>query len=229
MKKMGFVLCLMLLLGLSASIASATTLVEYAFNLDGSVSDNPYGSSFPGNVNLSGFAGGFGDITITISGAGNHHVLSFFDYEIDADWYSFDQAAIAGTLSSSPGTQSYEIGDPYYDNIYNNFENNGLANATSPFEGDVSMSIGYNFYLAANQSALVTYHLSESMMTTPFYITQSSLLTDDPYNITGKVYFGSALEIITNPKDNVVPEPSTLLLVFTGCGLAIIARFRKSS
>ena len=83
------------MLGLSSVTANAATidLYGYGFNIDGVLTDTNLGADYPGvgpglgNLDDSGFdwVSGLGGLDFTITGAGDHSVVSFFEHEIDDD------------------------------------------------------------------------------------------------------------------------------------------------
>ena len=208
----------LLLWGVSTSSAMAATigLFEYAFNLDGTV------VLAGASINTAGFDSttGLGAITISIAGTGNHWVLGFFDHEIDEAINTFFNEAGSPTGVPVAG-QSWEIDEPGYvfGDIYDNFIGNTLDNAVGTSDPeDVSMGMGWNFFLADGETATITFVLSEIMPTSGFY------LTHHDQDSQASIYFSSAISTTGNP----VPEPTSLLLF--GSGIAFCARWirRKS-
>src|SRR5262245_43048655 len=90
------------------------SLFEFDFNIDGAIPPDP--TSVPG-LNLSGFDAsgtGLGDITFTLTGAGGHNLLSFFDHEIDEADNGFSNEL--GSVSGVPAAgQSWEIDEPGFE------------------------------------------------------------------------------------------------------------------
>ncbi len=204
---------------ISRASAAAISLLEWGFNVDGSVYNAfqaPLSGQLPTSIDTSGFDwnAGLGIIAITISSPGSHHVLSFFDHEIDQDVNGFVNEIGSPAGSLAPG-QSWQIGEPGYTHgtVYNNFLNNILNNNNENSEADdVSMALGWDFVLSQGQTAVITFILSDTMLpSAPFYLTQS-----DPDSFPSvpfsQVCFLEALDIVPTP----VPEPSTIVLLCAG-------------
>jgi hypothetical protein len=232
MRKLGLALCVILILGVGAPVASAATisLNEIAFNLDGALTDIFYYDPFifPAAIDASGFdtTTGLGTIIATISGMGNHTVIAFFDHEIDEATNTFfnEHGSFAGAPAAG---QSWEIDEPgyVYGDIFGNVVNNTLDNSngvpgTAP--DDVSMAIGWNFYIPDNVSvATITFNLSMSPPPPGFYLIQS-----DP-DSQASVFLSSSMQI---QGQNPIPEPGTIVLLLSGLGvIGLAAKFRKSA
>ena len=226
MRKLGFALFAVLLLGLSVPTASAASisLFDYGFNLDGTIKG--VGDPLPSNINIAAFdlATGLGTIGVTITGPGAHYFAVFVDHEIDEAVNTFFNEF--GSTSGAPGAGlSWEIDEPGYvfGDIYDNFKagaldgSNGVPD-TAP--DDVSMAMGWDFTLAASQKATIELTLSLAPPRSGFYLQQT-----DPDSVVS-VYFASSKAISDT---GVVPEPGTVVLLLSGLVLIAAARLRKSA
>ncbi len=226
MKKYKIGILALAALGLGSTGASATTidLFEYAFNVDGLVTTG----SAPSGVNVGGFdtGTGLGTISFSTSVDGAHSFLAFFDHEIDEATNTYFNEY--GATSSSPvAGQSWEIDEPgyVYGDIHANFTTYGILDNSNGVPqdtpDDVSMAMGWNFTLAANETAWVTLYLSETAPTSGFYLAQF-----DNDTTGAGLYFSGNLNI-TGGGSNPVPEPATMLLMATGLTGLLGARARK--
>lgn len=236
-----------LLLIFSLPSRAGIVLYDYGFNIDGKVSMPILGDPVPAEVDISGFDDitGLGDITATISGAGTHTFDAFFDHEIRETNNSFFNEF--GSFTGAPGAgQSWEIdepgfagdngvlgenGDPYYGDIFDNFEDSMLDNQINydSFDNqflaspdDVSMAMGWDFTLGVDEFATISLTLSELMPTSGFYLSHTDPDTKDQNEnvVPTTFYLSSSLDIAK------VPEPSILLLFGTGL-LGLVYSRRK--
>ena len=136
------------------------------------------GFAYIGQDPLDGPAAtGLGSIIITITGVGMHNILAYFDHELDEDVNGFDNES-GGTGGAAAAGQSWEIDEPgfgneddYYGDIRYNFEDNALDNrvfydaiddwtlggASDRDFDDVAMAMGWNFTLAADETAEIVF------------------------------------------------------------------------
>lgn len=193
------------------SIASASTieLVEWAFNIDGVVSEDYFGDLKPVDGVL---VNGSGSYTWSTNVVGEHYLYSFFDFQIDANVNSFTNEN--GSVSGTPANgQSWEVDDPFGDSYGHAISESSLNNTNNVQSGehDVAFAMGWNFSLTPGQIATITLIFSENAPDGAFYLEQR-----DPHT-NQSLYFSSALHI--------VPVPSTILLLASGLfGLAGIPR-----
>lgn len=191
---------------LTATQASAAviTLWEHQVNINGAIAASGSG------INLSAFdtTTGLGTITVTVSSAGANYVGLFVDHEIDEEDNTFFNES--GSASGTPGSgQSWEIDEPGYvsGNIFDNFADSdldGTNGVPAGSEDDVSMAMAWSFTLAAGETGVVTFLLSDSAPTGGFFLTHTDPDSD------ASIYMSSGLRI---QGGGTAPEPATLALV----------------
>jgi hypothetical protein len=198
MKKLQIILISLLLLwfGISGASGAVINLFDAFLNVDQII-------SIPGSL------GPLGTVQLTINDPGNHFVGLFVDYEIDEATNTFFNEH--GALSGGPNfQQSWEIDDPWNGDIFWNFKDSNYVvgsqldnfNAVpAGMENDVSMALGWDFVLAAGETATIAFLISETMPESGFYLSHT-----DP-DSAASIYFSST---------KVVPIPSSLLLLVTG-------------
>lgn len=210
----GALLCAASLPGYGATI----TLAEYAFNMDGVVSNPTIGDVVPAAVNISGFntATGLGTITVTMGGVGAHGFSLFLDHEIVEDLNTFFNEI--GTASGAPAAgQSWEIDEPgwVFGDIYDNFlvgtldNSNGVPD-TAP--DDVSMALGWNFTLGADETGVLSFNVSETPPNAGFYLMQT-----DP-DSQQSIFFSSSLTI----RGQGVPDGGSSLVLLLGAMTGLV-------
>jgi len=200
--------------------AAVINLFDWGVNIDGNTSC-AFGppcdtGTLPAAVDASqfDFTTGLGTISYTITGAGAHHASLFLDHEIDASFIN-EFGSFAGALGAG---QSWEIDDPFFGDIFTNFENGSLDESNGVpqgLENDVSMALAWDFNLGAGigagETATVDFQVSLQAPTSGFFLLS---LTDPDANPQETIYFSSTLDIQPTP----VPVPGALLLF--GSGLA---------
>jgi hypothetical protein len=217
---------------------AAIILFDYGLNIDSGLL--LAGDALPGSVDGSSFdfTTGLGELAVTVTGAGDHSVTAFFDHDIDEALNTFfnEQATTGGVAASD---QSWEIDEPGYvsGDIYDNFLVGALdsANALAGLQDDVSMALGFDFTLAAAQTAVVTFFLDTLNNSPGFFLrhfdpdSAADELTQGP----NELFFWSTLEIFGDlppppPPPTGVPEPSSIWLLAAGLlSLAGVRRRRR--
>jgi hypothetical protein len=207
--------------------AADIDLFDWGVNIDGAVSVPSQGDPIPSAVDIAGFDSftGLGSIGVTMAGAGAHSFDAFFDHEIDEAINSFFNETGAATGTAVAG-QSWEIDEPDISvgDIFLNFEDSTLDNGigtsifgNTVFPGDVSMAMGWDFSLAAGETAFIELVLSEIAPTSGFFLSHS----DPASNAT--IHLSSTLAV--TPMS--VPAPAVLWLFGSGLlGLIGITRYR---
>lgn len=238
MRKSIVALAVFILASLPVSLALATevNLYDWAFNIDGVVSEYILADPMPGTFDDSSFdyTNGIGSIShdLTISGEGTHTLIAFYDFEIDEPNNTFFNES--GTAMNTPEAgQSWEIDEPGYvfGDIYehvtgwNGIDYSGaigldnINNVPAGLEDDVSIALGWDFLLTDTETAYITLSISDTMPVSGFHLKQFDPGSD--YSL----YFSSSLNIVGDQAP--VPEPATMLLFGTGIAGLVGSRLRR--
>lgn len=204
----------------SSASHAALLLEDWAFNIDGTLSEDYRGDDFPLDGTLDD---GLGTLSLEITGEGGHRVLGFFDFEIAEDTNTFFNEFGLATGNVGIG-QSWEIDEPgfKFGDIYDHVViiDAVLDNTTGVTQGneeDVAFAMGWDFSLLSDDVATIEYVITDVLPTSDFFLTQT-----DP-DLNESIYFYSSLSIATTGTPSgpdvpptEVPEPYTLPLVLLG-------------
>ena len=174
-------------------------------------------------------ATGFGTRNFTFTAAGSYQVRSFFDLDLDVATTGFSYE-FGRTYNSADPRMSWEVDEPGYwvGNLYEHFLGPGFDRtigtdgfASELLPDDVAVGMGWDFDLGTGYLANLAFTASEEAPSSGFYIAQY-----EGYGSYAPVYYYGTLEILP-VGEQVVPEPSTFLLLGTAMGGLALCR-RKS-
>jgi hypothetical protein len=208
---------------LQSAAAAPIGLFQWVFYLDGTYYDSfeVLGSSaLPGNFSITPPAtGAQGDLSVTVTGAGVHTFLAFYDYELNETLNTFfnEHASVNGV---PPAGLAWEIDEPGYSfgDIYDHITGPGLPldNTNAVPVGlpeDVSVAFKWSLILAAGETATIQVTTSESEPGAGFYITHFD--NAGPNGTSSKLHYSTSLNIETE----TVPEPASAMLLLAGLGV----------
>jgi hypothetical protein len=222
-------------LGSLTANAAFISLYDYGFNVDGSGTNALDGDAIPGSVDVSGFDlnSGLGQINISFAGIGAHNALTYLDHEIDEElntWFN-ENASIGGALG---GGQSWEADEPefVFGDIYTNYMGNALDNSNAVpvgSEDDVSMALGWDFSLAAGQTAVASFFASTSNDSGGSFFIEHNDPDSSAVGANGgaSIFFWSDLNIQGGEPPSGLMEPGTLGMTLFGMFSVFGLRRRK--
>jgi hypothetical protein len=228
--------------------AATPVLQESLFDLNGTTYHNTF--AVPG-LNAAGFDGttGLGVLTLTFApgSPGAYHFTAFLDHQLHVPFYD----EFGSVFGPPPAGVSWQIDEPGFGDgnrigtIFDNAMNNALDNTnhvpgtTSNFlndcgantppapvdptcNNDVSMALGFNFILAADEQAVIQIRASLSEPVAGFYLRQNS----PDLSQTSALYLDASLAILdTQP----VPEPASIMVLAAGlAGVAGVVWRRRA-
>lgn len=202
---------------LSNASAAPIDLNDWAINEDGRISENFAGDSMPGNGDFS-LQTGLGERTFEFSTPGAHSFTAFFDHEIDVQRNFFTNEY--GVAHGSPASgQSWQLDEPgfVFGTIYDNMLAGSLNNTNSIPENapeDLSMAMGWDFFLDAGKQAEVIVSLTQTRPDAGFYLEHTDPETGKSFDQTESLFFSSRLNITGAATQ--VPGPQSWILLLTG-------------
>jgi hypothetical protein len=159
----------------ASAVASPIVLNDWAFNIDDDLYEYFAGDTMPGSAQLD--ASGLGQFDLEFASNGSHSVSAFFDFEFgrSANTYFNEYGQAVGT--PAPG-QSWEIDEPgfIFGDIYDNLVFNSLGNDNAAPQGseeDVSFALGWDFNLAAGETAYLSFFTALTAPVDAFYLSQT--------------------------------------------------------
>lgn len=195
--------------------AAPIVLNDVLFNLNGTPYHNTY--AVPGlDSSLFNSATGLGTLRLIFSpgAAGAYNFDVFFDHQLHAA-FTNESGAVSG---APPAGVSWQIDVPSTGTIFANTSANTLDNTNHvTSNSDVSMALGFNFILAANEFIDIVVTASQTAPGGGFFLQQIDPDTPD------SLYLSQRFSIIQG-EPPTVPEPGIWLLVLTGLALMTVLR-----
>lgn len=192
---------------------------------------------------------GLGTLAITFNpgAAGSYYVLAYLDHDLNTLANGFDDE-LAEPFGVLPAGLIGEIDRPLDGDIYwhviGDLPGDGLGSDSDPvvpdgpgtfdsffdvFVGDVSMGLGWNFILAADELATISYHVGTSAPAGGFYLRQLDGGVPSGGVDPIALYFNSTIDIHGGGGPEI-PEPGTWLLMLAGLlGVGGVAKRRRTN
>ena len=211
--------------------AATVDLYDWAVNVDSTFANPVNGDPLPAGVNTVAFntLTGMGDLKITVTGVGSHYVGAFFDHEIDEILNTYFNETGAQNGAAAAG-QTWEIDEPGFVNgdIYENLQGGALdhgigtsVHGDTTFPDDVSLAMAWDFTLAAGETGIVDFLISDQGPTSGGLVL-SQTDPDSQYTL----YLASNLHK-QGGGGPAIPEPATVVLYGLGLALAAVAGARR--
>ncbi len=184
-----------LCLGFNVSASFASSVLNgWAINLDGVVYEAWLSDTMPMSGDLD--ENGLGALTWSTDVPGPHHIIAFFDYEIDQAENTFFNSR-GHSVNPLPPELTWEIDEPgfVFGDIYASITSTPLKpldNMTAMglgSEDDVAMAVGFDFTLKTGETAGITLVLSDTEPPSDFYLEHY-----DP-DSQESVYLSAALDL----------------------------------
>jgi hypothetical protein len=215
-------------------LADTTSLQSILTNANGTQT-----TDFTG-YNTGGFdtTTGIGTLTFTYNpGPGVYSFDVFLDHSLNLPFFNE-----FGTVLGAPAAgQTYEIGDSFASNIYNDVgaggplsNTNSLPGQVSNFSnncvgatcnGDFAAALGFSFALGANEEELITLSVSHTDPLSGLRLEDTHPI--DAANPTALNLFISGTATVQSTT-SAVPEPGSLVFLCTACAIGLTFRRRFS-
>ncbi|MBS3804678.1 MAG: PEP-CTERM sorting domain-containing protein [Oleiphilaceae bacterium] len=211
----------------SASVLQSN-LNDWAFNIDGEVSEFFAGDLLPGSGDLDSETG-MGVLGFEFDSAGTHSLTAFLDFDFASNRNTFFNEYGATNNGEPASGQTWQIDEPgfVFGSIYDNVLAGALNNANTVPESapeDVSFALAWDFELLSGESALLSLFTSELAPQDSFYLSHTDPQMGSAFDESQSIYFWGDLDITGAPVS--VPEPSSLLLLMAGLALLTLVRRR---